>query len=148
MFLSGQRVDFSGRFFELHGAIRPAPATAIPILVGGRSDAAFVRAGQLGDGWLALWVSPRRFEEAVERIEDAAAQAGRATVQWRHALQLWVGFDERYAPCGPPEVVAEALVPYLALGCETFNFVPEAESLEAAIEACAEVKAVLSAVCR
>jgi alkanesulfonate monooxygenase SsuD/methylene tetrahydromethanopterin reductase-like flavin-dependent oxidoreductase (luciferase family) len=170
MFLGGQRVDVSGRFFELHGAIRPAPATAIPILVGGRSDAAFVRAGQLGDGWLALWVSPRRFEEAVERIEDAAAQAGRATVQWRHALQLWVGFDEsgararerlatamqaayalpfeRYAPCGPPEVVAEALVPYLALGCETFNFVPEAESLEAAIEACAEVKAVLSAVCR
>jgi hypothetical protein len=55
---------------------------------------------------------------------------------------------ERYAPCGPPEAVAEALAPYLAHGCETFNFVPEAESLEAAIEAAAEVKAVLSAVRR
>ena len=128
-----------------------------------------MRAGQLGDGWLALWVSPRRFAEAVERIEGAAAQAGRAEVRWSHALQLWAGFDasaararerlatamqaayalpferfERYAPCGPPEVVAEALAPYLALGCRTFNFVPEAESLEAAIEAAAEVKAVLS----
>jgi alkanesulfonate monooxygenase SsuD/methylene tetrahydromethanopterin reductase-like flavin-dependent oxidoreductase (luciferase family) len=133
---------------------------SIPILVGGRSDAAFVRAGQLGEGWLALWVSLRRFEEAVERIEDAAAQAGRAPVQWRHVLQLWAGFDEsgararerlatamhdayalpferfeRYAPCGPPAAVAEALVPYLALGCRTFNFVPEADSLEAAIDA-------------
>jgi alkanesulfonate monooxygenase SsuD/methylene tetrahydromethanopterin reductase-like flavin-dependent oxidoreductase (luciferase family) len=169
MFLGGQRVDFSGRFFELHGAIRPAPATPIPILVGGRSDAALARVGQLGDGWLALWVSPRRFAEAAERIEDAAAQAARAEVRWSHALQLWAGFDasaararrrlaaamqaayalpferfERYAPGGPPEVVAEALAPYLALGCRTFNFVPEAESLEAAIEAAAEVKAVLN----
>src|SRR6476619_3938125 len=92
MFLGGQRVDFSGRFFELHGAICPAPAAPIPFLVGGRSDAALVRAGQLGDGWLALWVSPRRFVEAVGRIEDAAAQAGREDVQWGHALQLWAGF--------------------------------------------------------
>jgi hypothetical protein len=53
---------------------------------------------------------------------------------------------ERYAPCGPPEVVAEALAPYLSLGCRTFNFVSEAESLEASIEAAAEVKTVLTAV--
>ena len=90
-------------------------------------------------------------------------------MRWSHALQLWAGFDasparakgrlatatqvayglpferfERYAPCGPPEAVAEALAPYLALGCRTFNFVAEAESLEVAIEAVAEVKAVLS----
>jgi alkanesulfonate monooxygenase SsuD/methylene tetrahydromethanopterin reductase-like flavin-dependent oxidoreductase (luciferase family) len=168
MFLDGQRVDFSGRFFELHGAIRPAPAKPIPILVGGRSDAALVRAGQLGDGWLALWVSPRRFDEAVQRIEAAAAEAGRVDVPGRHALQLWAGLDaspararerlatamqeayalpferfERYAPCGPPAVVADALVPYLSLGCRTFNFVPEADSLEAAIDAAAEVKTVL-----
>jgi alkanesulfonate monooxygenase SsuD/methylene tetrahydromethanopterin reductase-like flavin-dependent oxidoreductase (luciferase family) len=171
MFLGGEQLDFSGRFFELHGAIRPAPAKPIPILVGGRSDAALARAGQLGDGWLALWVSPRRFDEAVQRIDAAAVQAGRTAVPWIHALQLWVGFDaspgrararlaaamqaayalpfdrfERYAPCGPPEVVAEALAPYLSLGCRTFNFVSEAESLEASIEAAAEVKTVLTAV--
>jgi hypothetical protein len=38
---------------------------------------------------------------------------------------------ERYAPCGPPEAVAEAPEPYLALGRQTFNFVPEADSFEA-----------------
>ncbi len=62
--LTGEDVCFQGRFFDLRGAIRPAPAPAIPILVGGRSDAALHRVGQLGEGWLALWVSPRRFEEA------------------------------------------------------------------------------------
>ena len=170
LFMNGDEVDFRGRFFDLRGAVRPAPAIAIPILVGGRSDAALERAGQLGDGWLALWVSPRRFAEAVDRIEESAANARRCGVRWQHALQLWAGFSpsrgdarrqlartmeaayglpferfERYVPCGPPQAVAEALVPYLAEGCRSFNFVPEVTSLPGAIEAAAEVKTLLSA---
>jgi alkanesulfonate monooxygenase SsuD/methylene tetrahydromethanopterin reductase-like flavin-dependent oxidoreductase (luciferase family) len=166
--MTGEVVDFHGRFFELQGAIRPAPAGPIPILVGGRSDAALVRAGQLGDGWLALWTSPHRYEAATGRIEAAAAEAGRIDVLWQHALQLWAGFGasraearqrlsatmeaayslpferfERYAPSGPPAAIADALAPYLAVGCRRFNFVPEAPSLPAAIEAVAEVKALL-----
>lgn len=169
MLMTGEKVDFRGRFFELHGAVRPAPTVPIPILVGGRSDAALVRAGQLGDGWLALWTSPRRFEEAASHIEAAAAEAGRRDVAWQHALQLWAGFDEsrakarerlgaameaayslpferfeRYAPYGSPEAIAEALTPYLSLGCRRFNFVPEAASLPAAVEAVSEVKALLA----
>jgi alkanesulfonate monooxygenase SsuD/methylene tetrahydromethanopterin reductase-like flavin-dependent oxidoreductase (luciferase family) len=168
--MTGEPVDFRGRFFELDGAIRPAPATPIPVLVGGRSDAALVRAGQLADGWLALWVSPRRFTEAIGRIETVADGAGRGPVRWQHALQLWAGFGpsqararerlsatmeaaysipfarfERYVPCGPPEAVAAALAPYRAAGCRRFNFVPEADSFEAAIEAVAEMKALLAA---
>ena len=42
--LTGEDVCFQGRFFDLRGAIRPAPAPAIPILVGGRSDAALATA--------------------------------------------------------------------------------------------------------
>jgi alkanesulfonate monooxygenase SsuD/methylene tetrahydromethanopterin reductase-like flavin-dependent oxidoreductase (luciferase family) len=128
-----------------------------------------VRAGSWRTAGWRCGLSPRRFAEASDRIEAAAANAGRREVRWRHALQLWAGFGasptqarerlaaameaayalpferfERYAPCGPPEVVAEALAPYLARGCRTFNFVPEADSLLAAIEAAAEVKAVLS----
>jgi alkanesulfonate monooxygenase SsuD/methylene tetrahydromethanopterin reductase-like flavin-dependent oxidoreductase (luciferase family) len=169
-FLSGEQVEFRGRFFELSGAIRPAPTTPIPVLVGGRSDAALARTGRLADGWLALWVSPRRFTEATGRIEAVADEAGRGRVRWQHALQLWAGFGpsqararerlratmeaaysipferfERYVPCGPPEAVAAALAPYRAAGCRRFNFVPEADGLDAAIEAVAEVKALLSA---
>jgi alkanesulfonate monooxygenase SsuD/methylene tetrahydromethanopterin reductase-like flavin-dependent oxidoreductase (luciferase family) len=169
LFMRGEDVDFHGRFFDLHGAIRPAPTPPIPILVGGRADAALVRAGQLGDGWLALWVSPRRFAEAVDVIDTAAADSARTGVRWSHALQLWAGFGpsreegrrrlaaamegayslpferfERYAPCGPPEAIAQALAPYLELGCRRFNFVPEGTSLPAAMEAVVEVKALLS----
>lgn len=169
LFLEGEEVEFRGRFFDVRGAIRPAPAISIPILVGGRSDAALERTGHLGDGWLALWVSPRRFAEAVDRVQAVAASAGRGDVRWQHALQLWAGFSssraearqqlsrtmesayalpfkrfERYVPCGPPEAVAEALAPYLAAGCRRFNFVPEVTSLPGAMEAVAEVKALLS----
>jgi alkanesulfonate monooxygenase SsuD/methylene tetrahydromethanopterin reductase-like flavin-dependent oxidoreductase (luciferase family) len=169
LFLTGDEVDFHGRFFELRGAVRPAPALPIPILVGGRSDAALVRTGQLGDGWLGLWLSPRRFAEGVGRIEAAATDAQRRGVRWQHGLQLWAGFGatrarvrrqvartmeaayalpferfERYVPCGPPEAVAEALGPYVAVGCRRFNFVPEGTTLPDAMEAAAEVKAVLS----
>ena len=169
-FMSGEQVDFRGRFFDLNGAVRPAPTPPIPVLVGGRSDAALARTGQLGDGWLALWASPRRFTEAIGRIEAVADEAGRGRVGWQHALQLWASFGltqararerlsatmeaayslpferfARYAPCGPPSAVAAALAPYLTAGCRRFNFVPEADSLEAAIEAVAEVKALLSA---
>jgi alkanesulfonate monooxygenase SsuD/methylene tetrahydromethanopterin reductase-like flavin-dependent oxidoreductase (luciferase family) len=157
------------RFFDLHGAIRPAPAVPIPIIVGGRSDAALRRAGRLGDGWLALWVSPERFARGTELVHATAAEAKRTEVHWRHALQLWAAFDtsaanarerisatmraayglpferfERYVPCGPPDAVAEALAPYLRLRCRQFNFVAEAPTLPYAMEAVAEVKALLS----
>jgi alkanesulfonate monooxygenase SsuD/methylene tetrahydromethanopterin reductase-like flavin-dependent oxidoreductase (luciferase family) len=135
-----------------------------------RDQPARARTGQLGDGWLALWVSPRRLHEAVDRIDAVAAEEGRSEVRWEHALQLWAGFGaareiarervsrvmeaayalpfdrfERYVPCGPPEAVAEALAPYLDVGIRRFNFVSEAASLPDAIEAVAEVKTLLSA---
>jgi alkanesulfonate monooxygenase SsuD/methylene tetrahydromethanopterin reductase-like flavin-dependent oxidoreductase (luciferase family) len=169
-FMTGEEVTFAGRFFAADGnAIRPAPDPAIPILVGGRSDAALVRAGRLGDGWIGVWVSARRYGEAREIVQRAADAAGRASPAWRHTLQLWAGFDgsreraiarlrpvmegayalpferfERYTPCGTPEDVAAALEAYLEAGCRHFNVVPEADGLDAAIESVAAVKALLS----
>ena len=168
--MTGDDVDLHGRFFSLRGAIRPAPVIPIPILVGGRSDAALARAGRLGDGWLGLWVSPPRYADAIERIDSLARAAGRGAVHWQHALQLWVGFGAspeqarrtlsatmaaayalpferfaRYAPCGPPDAVAEALSAYVEHGCTRFNLVAEPAGLEAALDAAAEVKALLSA---
>jgi alkanesulfonate monooxygenase SsuD/methylene tetrahydromethanopterin reductase-like flavin-dependent oxidoreductase (luciferase family) len=167
--LSGDEVSYRGRFFEVEdAAIRPAPEPAIPVLVGGRSDAALERAGRLGDGWLALWVSPRRFATAIELVDAAARRADRRRDGWRHTLQLWAGFGssreravgtiqpviersyglaferfERYTPCGRPDDVAAAIEPYLAVGCRRFNFVPEAGDVDAGIEAVAAVKRLL-----
>jgi alkanesulfonate monooxygenase SsuD/methylene tetrahydromethanopterin reductase-like flavin-dependent oxidoreductase (luciferase family) len=165
-FLSGDPVDFAGRFFDIHdAAIRPAPVPRPPVIVGGRSDAAITRAGRLGDGWIGVWVSPRRFAEATRKVAEAATAHGREPKEWNHTLQLWAGFGpdratgrakvatamqrsyqlpferfERYVPCGSPDDVAETLVPYLACGCRHFNVVPEGYDLEHSIEAIAAVK--------
>jgi alkanesulfonate monooxygenase SsuD/methylene tetrahydromethanopterin reductase-like flavin-dependent oxidoreductase (luciferase family) len=172
LFLTGEPTTFRGRFFTVQdAAIRPAPEPEIPVLVGGRSDAALERTGRLGDGWLALWVSPRRFAAATELVDAAAGRHGRADVAWRHTVQLWAGFDssreravarirpvmqrsygieferfERYTPCGTPEDVAAALEPYLAAGCHRFNIVPQAAGLEAGIAAVAAVRRALAQV--
>ena len=168
-FMTGEEITFHGGFFDIReAAIRPATVPPIPVLVGGRADAALQRAGSLGDGWLALWVSPERFTAGTDLVEATADRVGRTGVSWRHTLQLWAAFDatreqavaritpvfersydlpferfERYTPCGRPEDVAGALAPYLSAGCRRFNFVPEAEGLEAAIEAIATVKRLL-----
>ena len=52
---------------------RPAPRRPIPIIVGGRSDAAIRRAGRLGDGWLGhLELAP-----ALRRRRRAGRRGGR-----------------------------------------------------------------------
>ncbi len=169
-FLGGEEVTFEGHFFSAdRAAIRPAPEPTPTILVGGRSDAALRRAGRLGDGWLALWVSPRRFTEGVELVQQTAGGEGRTSVRWEHTLQLWTGLDrtreravarlrpvmeraygieferfERYCPCGRPEDVAVKLEPYVRAGCRRFNLVCEADGLDAAAAAAAELKDLLS----
>ena len=56
----------------------PPPRSRVPLIVGGRSDAAVRRAAQLGDGWIGLWNSARRYAEVVASIDEQAAAAGRA----------------------------------------------------------------------
>jgi alkanesulfonate monooxygenase SsuD/methylene tetrahydromethanopterin reductase-like flavin-dependent oxidoreductase (luciferase family) len=161
--LSGESFSHRCEFFAFKDAlILPAPEPAMPIVVGGRSDAALRRAGRLGDGWLAAWSSARRFAEAVACVEGEAA--GR-DVDWRHGLQVWVGLDddrerarerlaqrmqdmyripfepfEKYCPCGTAEEVADFLAPYAEAGCRDFNVMAVAESTEHAIEGVAEIR--------
>jgi alkanesulfonate monooxygenase SsuD/methylene tetrahydromethanopterin reductase-like flavin-dependent oxidoreductase (luciferase family) len=87
--LSGDELSFDGEFFQFDEArIVPSPSPAVPIVVGGRSDAAVRRAGRLGDGWFGIWVSPRRYAEVVSTVEQHAAEAGRVDVEWSHALNV------------------------------------------------------------
>jgi alkanesulfonate monooxygenase SsuD/methylene tetrahydromethanopterin reductase-like flavin-dependent oxidoreductase (luciferase family) len=170
--LTGKPVTWHGRFFTLDEAvIAPAPAEPAPIIVGGRSDAAVRRAGRLGDGWLGIWNSPRRFAAAVELAADEAARAGRPGPPQRHAMQVWCGLAdsrqaaraclapameafyqvpferfERYCPYGTPEDVAGFLAPYAAAGCAEFNLIPQVTGHDDdAIAAVAAVKRLLTA---
>ncbi|NIP16370.1 MAG: LLM class flavin-dependent oxidoreductase [Pseudomonadales bacterium] len=170
--MRGEEVTFHGEFFDLDQAlIRPAIQPPIPIIVGGRSDAALVRAGQLGDGWIGAWCSVRRFTQALGVIDEAAAQAERVDVTWQHGYQPWVGVAdtrdearrrvaaameafykvpfasfEKYTPYGTPDEVASELTPYVQAGCRLMNFKVVAGDDADAIAATGEIGAALRAV--
>lgn len=169
--LTGEPVDFQGAHFTLRGAqIVPAPTVPIPIIVGGRSDAALRRAGRLGDGWFGIWVSASRYGQSVEAMAAAAADVGRLAPSWLNALNIWVGIDddpavarqylapvmtsfygipyerfERWSPAGTAEDIAAFLVPYVDAGCQVFNLIVNGPTREQEIEAAAEVRHLLRA---
>jgi alkanesulfonate monooxygenase SsuD/methylene tetrahydromethanopterin reductase-like flavin-dependent oxidoreductase (luciferase family) len=166
----GTPVTFQGEFFSLQDAlIAPPPSPPVPLIVGGRSEAALSRAARLGDGWLGIWVSPRRYSAARDHITRQATDAGRDPSRFEHALNVWCGFAptresareplatrmqafyqmpfepfERYSPYGTPEHVADFLSPYIEAGCSTFNVIPCAADVESAISAVGELRKLLT----
>ena len=92
--LNGDSVTFAGREFAVTDAvIKPTPRIPIPVLVGGRSDAALTRAAKFSEGWIGVWCSARRFADAVEIVHNEAGALGRHNVAWCHGYQPWVGVD-------------------------------------------------------
>jgi len=168
--LGGEPISFDGEFFSFRDAlIVPAPSPSIPLVVGGRSDAAVRRAGRLGDGWLGIWVSPHRFASAAGQVREHAAAAGRDPAGFEHALNVWCGFGatreaargplaarmqtfyqmpfepfERYSPYGTPEQVAAFLAPYAEAGCSVFNVIACADDDQTAIAAVGELRRLLA----
>ncbi|MCB1001504.1 MAG: LLM class flavin-dependent oxidoreductase [Acidimicrobiales bacterium] len=168
--LDGDTVTHVDEFFAVHECrIRPTPTAPIPVLVGGRSDAAIRRAGRFGDGWLGAWCSPRRFVQAAETCEAEAAAAGRGRVTWRHKYQPWIGVGdsreeardhvsramqrfyglpfeafEKYTPYGTPADVADALAPYVEVGVHEFDMSVCGPDADTSIELAGEVKRLLA----
>jgi alkanesulfonate monooxygenase SsuD/methylene tetrahydromethanopterin reductase-like flavin-dependent oxidoreductase (luciferase family) len=168
--LAGAPVDHCGEFFRFERAwIAPAPAPAIPILIGGRADQALQRTARYGDGWLGIWCTPARYAAALADIASRAAQLGR-TAPTQNGIQMWIGIDadrnhararlakgmqafyripferfEKYSPYGSVTEVADALARYRDAGCRLFNLMPVAASADAGIEAVAEIKRRLMA---
>lgn len=163
--LEGEPFDHDGEFFQFQrGWIKPAPSQPIPILIGGRADAALARAARFGDGWLGVWTSAARFGAVVQSINQQASELGRPEPT-QHGIQVWVGVDdnrerararlakgmenfyripyerfEKYAPFGDAAEVADFLAGYVEQGCHVFNIMPVAEDDAAGIDAVAEIR--------
>jgi len=77
---SEENVNFEGQFYSVRDLTllpRPYQKGGPPVWVGGRSKAAFRRAGRLADGWLASSVTPGEVAAGIEAIRSNAAEVGR-----------------------------------------------------------------------
>jgi alkanesulfonate monooxygenase SsuD/methylene tetrahydromethanopterin reductase-like flavin-dependent oxidoreductase (luciferase family) len=164
----GHAVTHHGQFFTLDAArIQPPQQPRVPIVVGGRGDAALRRAGRHGDGWLGIYVSPQRYAVAIHDVRREAHRSGRPDPDW-FGLNAWCGFNpnresaraglaarmeglyqlpftafEKYCPTGGPEHVAEKLAHYIDAGCRHFTLTATGLDPHGAVDAVAEVRRIL-----
>lgn len=141
------------------------PAMPVPpVLVGGRSDAALLRAARFGDAWLPMWVSPKTVARRAEQLSELAAEHGRPAPAL--ALLLGVHVDEdvargraqaeahmqgqygmplervaRWTAIGGVQATAESLQAYRAAGVSEFALMPLGQRSREQIERLAEVVA-------
>jgi probable F420-dependent oxidoreductase len=75
----GEVVNHHGPHYQLCEArIAPTPVqTPLEMWLGGQQPGALRRAGRLGDGWIPSLLTPAEAAEKRQRIEAAAAEAGR-----------------------------------------------------------------------
>jgi probable F420-dependent oxidoreductase len=117
---SGSREPFAGRFHAIEDfAFSPLPAQGadLPIVIGGRADAALRRAGTLGDGYHSSVSSPEQYGERLPTVRTAAEAAGRP-MPWlssRVRVESEVA-SSGYAMRGSPEDMAAEVRKFAALG--------------------------------
>ncbi|MGE3540991.1 MAG: LLM class flavin-dependent oxidoreductase [Candidatus Tectimicrobiota bacterium] len=77
---SGALVDHNGPYYQLREArLTPTPLqTPLEMWLGGQVPGALRRAGRLGDGWIPGLLTPAEAAEKRQRVEAAAAEAGRS----------------------------------------------------------------------
>jgi alkanesulfonate monooxygenase SsuD/methylene tetrahydromethanopterin reductase-like flavin-dependent oxidoreductase (luciferase family) len=168
--LAGEEVTVEDEFLSIPGAIiRPVPQPAVPILVGGRSEAALKRTARAGDGWIGIWISPDRAKAALDTITAHAENYGRPQPPDRHVLMVWCGLGdsvehgrslvapvmegiyktpfarfEKYTPCGTPADIAAALAPFVRLGFNDIMLNGVAEDEATVVALSGEVGRLLS----
>jgi alkanesulfonate monooxygenase SsuD/methylene tetrahydromethanopterin reductase-like flavin-dependent oxidoreductase (luciferase family) len=121
----GEAVRFDGTHYRLAG-VKPGPAPVhdIGIWVGAYGRRMLELVGRTADGWVpsAGRVPFEWFPDAVARIEDAAAAAGRDPRAVRRVVNIGAVF--RDSETSPPEQWAEELMRYVEIGLDGFVLWP------------------------
>lgn len=166
--LGGQAVDHRGAALDVTSpALEPACPTPVPILVGGRSEAATARAARFGTGWMPMWLSADQVGERRAALirsvgearpsppvvmlllcsvdPDAARAAERAAALLQQQYRLPWHVVERWTAYGPPERVAEFLLPYVDAGVDEFVLMPAGDDPVAEYDGFAAVRSLVAA---
>jgi alkanesulfonate monooxygenase SsuD/methylene tetrahydromethanopterin reductase-like flavin-dependent oxidoreductase (luciferase family) len=117
---SGSLDPFDGAFHHLRDyAFGPLPAQRdrLPIVAGGRSPAAYRRAGALCDGYHATRRPPSEVAAAIPHIRAAAEAAGRPMPALSARVRVrWGEPGPGHAIAGPPEAMLAEVRAFQALG--------------------------------
>ena len=89
---SDEQVDFQGRFYTSTAmAMEPKPPQGgtLPVWIGGASERALRRTGEIGDGWLATAITdPAVAAKCKDKIAAYAEAAGRDPAQIGYQMML------------------------------------------------------------
>jgi probable F420-dependent oxidoreductase len=156
-----ENVTFTGQFYSTREVTlfpRPFQSGGPPLWVGGRSSAAFRRAGRLADGWLGSSVTPDEVAIGIDAIRAHAEEAGREIPDDHYGVLIpycFAGDKEtaldlagaairrrqdvspaQYSALGKPEHVRHRLAEYIKAGASKFVMRPcgPKESLRAQVE--------------
>ena len=141
---SGSSEPFRGRFHAFDDFVFapiPEQGGGLPIVVGGRAEAALRRAGRLGDGYHASASGPAALAPRLPVISAAADEAGRPMPSL--SARVRVAFDEAahssatrsYAIRGTPDEMRAEVEAFAALAIEHLALFFEADSAEAFVRA-------------
>jgi probable F420-dependent oxidoreductase len=143
-------VTFDGEFWQLDRiTVLPKPRQQpFPLWIGGNTEVAMRRTGQLGDGWIPSFITPDNFATGVVKTQAFAAVAGREVPPDHFGVLIYFGFAadrataravatpfiprnraddatlDKSAAFGPPEVLIERLEEYIRGGASKFILRP------------------------
>ena len=143
-------VTYEGEFWQLDKiTVLPKPRQQpFPLWIGGNTEVAMRRTGQLGDGWIPSFITPEAFAAGVVKTQAFAQAAGREVPEDHFGVLIYFGFDDdpararavaapfiprnraddatlgRSAAFGPPALLVERLEQYVRGGASKFILRP------------------------
>lgn len=145
---TSEQIRFEGTYYRVSDiAVLPKPVQpgGIPIWIGGHTDAAIRRAGELGDGWHPIglrppaWLDPPEYADKAKQVRDWAQRAGRdpatITLTLRAPMEVWpkrakIPPGDRKPFVGAADQVTADIRQYQALGVTHFVFDSPAQDVK------------------
>jgi probable F420-dependent oxidoreductase len=156
-------VEHHGKYFDFPPLdLKPKPLSpgGPPIWFGGRAEAALARAARLGQGWIPYVITPQRYTQGLERIEQLATDCGRRLENFGTGLFVFFNIGQsfeqslevaagmiggyyamdfrpaarRYCALGRPSDVAAKIAEFQAAGVREFVLAATAPAEEHALQ--------------
>ncbi len=95
--MSGEYFGYKGEIFDIPEVkLCPAPTKAVPIIIGGHSEAALKRAARLGDGWICAGADFDSTKRMIDRLNELRKEYQRDHLPF----EISVAGQEGYSPEG------------------------------------------------